>query len=249
MVFSKTFIKITSMAVLLALCVCCAGGGTSGTGLNTYRVHLTDLEGQGLAGVKVTLVETGSTSITDNAGDSEFQAAPAPVFTFLLESPSFTASAQVAPIQTADSRISIDLTVDPASAQTVEVTQFAVRAEVVGKCARYFVSTETIQQIAAVPDGRQCTLRVKVMSNGVLRGNIPVALQRSECAPGSVWITNRQALTGRGEDSGIAWINFEFFNSPGFCRLRILAPFGYKGFKPIEYPIQTLAQDAWASNR
>jgi hypothetical protein len=234
-----------ALAVSLLIGMQACGGGTGGTGVKVYQGNVRTLDQKPLRDARLTIEDTGETSSTDAEGNfSLFSKAFGARVNFLFETPQFSTSFTLTNISEDSSRINIGLVVDPAL-RKVEITQFSVKANIIGDCMRYFSNQESIEQIDEIPSSGSvlCTLDIRVYGDGLLRRKIPVVLQHSNCDSGSPWVTDEQTETGDGKHRGIARINFQFSPSKESCRYRILAPFNYRGFTPLSYPINTLIEN------
>ncbi len=234
-------IEIFGVALILFL-VGCAGGGTIGTGVNVLDGNISTSESMGIPGVKVTVAETGDFATTDEQGNFILEAQDVKrEITLLLEGPTFKTSTIVYETPEDSSRISLQLKIDPAG-EVVHLAQFSVRADMIKTCAQFFENGQTINQIKKVPRNTTCTLRVKVYGDGMLRRNIPVVLQHSPCGTDNGWKDYAGTLTGDGKIHGLAYVDFVFRESFDFCKYRLVAPYDYKGFRPVYYPIETIKQ-------
>lgn len=235
-----------SLFSVVALLMCAlifsgCGGGTSGTGLKSYEGTVLTREELPVQNATITLIQSGDFAITDNGGHFLLQSK---VFgervDFRIESSEISALFALQDIPEDSSTITMKLTIDP-STQTAEVNQFEVKAAFIEDCENYFVPGELPQQSDVVPEGMICTLRVEISKDGRLRRKVPFVIQHSACDESAEWKTVASAETGDGKDRGIAEVSFAFSSSEDHCRYRLLAPYNYRGFQTVSYPIETLA--------
>lgn len=241
---SKINLSVSSvfLLILIALAIQACGGGTGGTGIKAYEGNVRTLDQKPLSNARLTIEDTGDSSITDQEGNFIlYSRAFGAHVRFLIETPQFSQSFTLTDISADSSRINVGLVVDSA-AQSVQITQFSVKAKMVGKCAQYFQNGESIDQVIEIPSPGDvlCTLDMRVFGDGLLRRKVPIVLQHSGCDPDDEWITDAQTETGDKDRRGIAKLEFRFEATQQKCRYRILAPFNYRGFTPIAYPINTL---------
>lgn len=243
----KTVVRICAINLLLLPLIFAVGcgGGTSGTGLSNYEGSLKDVSGNPIADAKVTLLESGDTTVTDTNGAFLLQTEPlAEPPTLFIETPAGTDS--TVPLHSAaeaNDRLHVDIELNPTTKETNTI-EFKIKAAVAGFCDASFENHNgLIRQAVQLPQGQQCTLKVHVEGEGLLRGHIPVAIQVKSCTPDALWITIAEGETAQGLHQGIAQVNFAFFSSKEFCEYRVIAPYNYKDYQPIIYPFQTFAQE------
>lgn len=231
---------------ILASC----GGGTSGTGLQTFDGQVKSTDGDPIVGASVTLTATGEGAVTDERGrfvlSSAVELEPQQNLEFRLESPEFAGTFVVPDGAVVDgsSQITLDIVVDPVS-RTLELTNFSLQVQMVGPCAAAFLNEETVRQVVDLPRGTDCTVEVEVRGDGLLRGDIPVALQVRTCSgkPG-VWQTLRVAATGEGTSLGKVEMDFPFSNTEKYCRYRIVAPYQNPEYRAAAFAIESLQEQA-----
>ena len=243
---------LISIFIPLSLVGC--GGGTSGTGLQTFSGQVKSSTGEPVAGATLTLASTGDTAMTDASGRfvlrSTVKLETTERIELLLESSQFTGTVVVpeGAVTEGSAQITVDIVFDPVT-QTLEVTNFTLAVRMVGACQGAFENAEVIRQLVDVPEGIECSLEVELRGNGILRGNVPVMLQYRVCSGKSgVWQNQRGATTSTGADVGTARINFDFNNSRKFCRYRLVAPYNYRDYLPAVFEIQTLKEQEALNN-
>lgn len=241
-IFRKTALLWAIFPLLLFFSFQACGGGTGGTGVKAYEGTVRTLDQMPLNDAHLTIEDTGETSTSDVDGNFViYSKAYGARVKFLLETPLFSTSFTLNDISEDSSRVNVALVVDPAS-KRVNITQFSVKAKIVGDCMPYFTNGESIDQSVELPYPgiKTCTLDIRVYGDGLPRRKIPIALQHAGCDPNSLWIEDAQTETGDGNHRGKAKLSFQFSPSEDACRYRILAPFNYRGFSPLAYPINTL---------
>ncbi len=244
--------RLLSALVCLAL-ICLGtgcGGGTSGTGLQTFDGQVKSADGAPIAGARVTLTATGDAAVTDVEGrfvlQSSLEIKPEQRVEFLLQADDFSGTFVMpdGAVSEGSSQITIDLVVDPVS-RTLELTNFTLQVQMIGRCAAAFSNGEVVRQIAEVPAETRCTLSVELKGNGLLRGDIPVVLQYRPCTgKKGVWKNLYTARTGVAADIGRVELPFSFVDSDKFCRYRVVAPHDYRDYRAAFFGIDTLGEQA-----
>ncbi len=243
-----TWMVIIYLLTVLGGC----GGGTSGTGLGdvaqtTYVGTVQDPQGLPLASVQIENQATGDATTTDTAGG--FSLATAMVagdVPFSVTTPTFTSQFTVEAVPPDAPQVSLSITIDEVQ-QSLTVDRFVVEAAIVGQCSSYFDNSDVILQSARAPNGITCVAKVMVYLDGKARGHIPVAVQRSACAPDSPWVTVATGETFSGVHQGVAQLGFTFQDSAATCRYRIVTPYNYKGYLPVVYEIETFSAQEFDS--
>ncbi len=233
---------VLSIATLLASC---AGGGSAGTGggsgvERTFRGSVRSV-GAPVANVRVSLVETGATSVTDAEGKFSLQAnLPSDSATLGLIAAEGQAEQFVdVPIDNPDSTvISVDISLD-AQKLVESVSRFYMWARVVGECARYFDNQEIIRQKRKTPPELPCTMRFFVNGGVTPLENIPGAMQVRSC-DSTLWRPLATGATGRGAEAGVGEIDFTFIDNERNCEYRIVAPFDVPPLPELSVLLQTL---------
>lgn len=241
-------LAILSCIALVVLSGC--GGGTSGTGLQTFDGQVKSADGVPIVGASVTLTATGDSSLTDQQGRFVLRSAVDPKadhkIEFLLEAEDFSGTFEVpeGALTEGSSQITVDVVVDPVG-RTLELTNFTLTVQMTGRCASAFSNDEVIRQILELPRNTSCTLDAELKGNGLLRGNVPLVLQYRACSgkPG-VWQNMYVSTTGVGDKLGKAQIPFSFSDSAKFCRYRVVAPYNYRDYRSAVFALQTLSEQA-----
>lgn len=235
----KWMIIPAALIMVMALGGC--GGGTEGTGTRSYQGNIRSIDQQPLADVKVTIAETGDSSITDELGNFTVLSEPTNnTVTFVLEAEDFSTSVAVTDIPDTSTRLTVNIEVNTET-DTAEISNFAVRAGIVGYCNPFFENGEVIRQANRVPDGTQCTVKVRVFGDGALAERIPVAVQTLACDPDAIWETVETGSTGFGIRAGVAQIAFKYYQDSQHCSYRVIAPFNYQHYLPVAYPFLTFS--------
>lgn len=234
----KSFVVLITSIVLTS-----CGGGTSGTGMNTYEGRVGYDNGAPIEGATLTVESTGDSTTTNANGEFAVNSkAFGPEVAILAETSSFSERITVRNVFEEHSRIRVDVTIDSIR-QHASTTDFNVKAQFVGLCDVYFENRAIIRQANHVPQGTVCTLRVDLLADGERLDGATIALQYATCEPNSRWETLQTSQTGI-EGPGEAKISFEYKSSKEFCRYRIVAPFRLGNAWPIYYPIDTFAEQA-----
>lgn len=238
--FGRFCLRFTGLILLASICSC--GGGTSGSGLKTYKGLIDDTSNNALANVDVTIETTGDRTVTDESGRFSLQSsASGPEVPFLIESHDFVSRFVLKEIPDDSAHISVNITVDTET-DIATVDQIDVRAGFVGLCDDYFENNETIRQANHVPEGTICTLKVRVFGDGQPLPHVPVAVQYNSCEASTPWETLVTSYTGVGVRAGVVQLNFPFIDSTAYCRYRVVAPFGATNRNLIYYPIDTFSE-------
>lgn len=245
---------VTLILIGIPLLLSACGGGTSGTGLQTFSGQVKSSTGEPVAGATVTLASTGDTAMTDASGRfvlrSTIKLETSERIELLLESSQFSGRVVVpeGAVTEGSAQITVDIVFDP-DTQTLEITNFTLAVRMVGACQGAFENAEVIRQLVEVPEDIECSLEVELRGNGILRGNVPVMLQYRVCSGKSgVWQNLRGSTTLTGTEVGTARINFDFNNSRKFCRYRVVAPYNYRDYLPAVFEVQTLKEQEALNN-
>lgn len=237
------FLVLATVGMLLTLEGC--GGGSAGTGFDTQGRSLT-IEGallssdnEPLSGVVVTVVQTGSSTVTDTAG------------VFSLNTPPITGDAELtfergeesgsATVPVTEEATSVQLVVTLTPDLTkIEENSYSMTSDIGGDCSSYFSDQTPIKQTAEVPTSAKCTAIVQVLNGGVPASGVPFAVQYRGCDENDPWVTLALGETGSDEDAGKGEIPFTFINDELRCVYRIVTPFNIDGATLVAKEIQTL---------
>lgn len=229
--------------ILISGLVAACGGGTSGSGLNSYEGRVVNQSGAPLEGVRLTIESTGETTETDFQGYFILQSGASDAQIYLLaQRGDFKDRLRVDNVFEGDSRFRIDVTIDSIR-QRAAVTNFNMRARMVGLCDYYFENGIFIRQSNRVPGGTTCTLRVELFADGSPLNDARVALEYSSCDAGAQWKLLKEVTTGVEGEDGAAKIRFAYRSAPDFCRYRIVAPYRFATAWPLYYPIETFQEN------
>ena len=241
--FNHVISACIALALSLSLSAC--GGGTSGSGVTSYEGKVSGTDERGLGDVTLSIESTGDSTTTDAYGNFALSSqATGPSVSFVAESSGFSTRFVVENVLEDSSRVHVHVTIDQTqNAATAIATHHNVKAVVVGRCARFFDNREYIRQIRKVPDGNECMIKVTLLADGIPDDGAEVALQYASCTPGATWRNETVSTTGSANDTGIAWLMFNFSNDAGHCRYRIVAPLSGHSPSAIVYPINTLAEE------
>lgn len=222
------------------------GGGTSGTGLSNYEGQLRDVSGDPIPNAKVTIIESGDGTVTDQNGSFIIQTEPlSEPGTILIETQSGSDST-VALQSAADENESlhVDIILDPEQS-TAEAVEFKVKAAIAGYCDAFFENREYIRQAVQLPQGQLCTVKISVEGEGRPRGGIPVVVQTKACKADAEWVNVSEGETARGLHEGIAQVTFPFYSTETECEYRVLAPYKYKDYLPAVVSFETFAEQTF----
>lgn len=237
--------SLPKMLFVLITCLTLAscGGGTSGTGMNTYEGRMAYDSGAPIEGATLTVESTGDSTTTDSNGEFVVNSkASGPEVVILGETSVFSERITVRNVFQEHSRIRVNVTIDSVK-QHASTTDFNVKAQFVGLCDYYFENRAIIRQANHVPEGTVCTLKVDLMANGEKLDGAMIALQFATCEPHARWKTLQTTQTG-AESPGEAKMSFEYISSKEFCRYRVVAPYKFGNAWPIYYPIDTFAEQS-----
>jgi len=250
--------KFTATVRVLTLCLSlaffgCQGGGTQGTGVpkSLYTGRLTTADGAGFSDAKLEISETGATTQTDEHGNFDLESSSqTSTVTFVVSKDQFQATAVLDNAPLSNKPVSVEISIDvqnnTADARLItltDVSQFDVKASIVGSCGPYFTSSAgEIHQFSPLTNGTSCLAHVEVRGDGILKGGVKVAVQRKPCRDHAVWITTEVRITGTSVRTGLANVPFRLFDSERACAYRIVAPFGQDSHSVDTVPIVTLAQ-------
>ncbi|NDC37755.1 MAG: carboxypeptidase regulatory-like domain-containing protein [Proteobacteria bacterium] len=239
-----------SLLGICAISLAGCGGGTSGTGLQTFDGQVKSADGDPVAGATVTLTATGEAAVTDESGRfvlrSAVESDPQQQLEFLLESTDFngTFSVPESALSEGSAQISVDIVIDPVT-RTLELTNFSLQVRMVGFCSAAFSNGDTVRQLRELPPGTRCTLQTEVRGDGIPRENVPFALQVRTCSGRrGAWQTVAVTSTGEGETRGSALMEFAFISTAKLCRYRVVAPFNDPNYRPAVFAIETLREQA-----
>jgi hypothetical protein len=79
--------------------------------------------------------------------------------------------------------------------------------------------------------------------------SVQLVLEYSSCDESQEWTPIAVAQTGSGRSAGAAEINFEFKNTPEFCRYRVVLQQAIGKFPFVTYPIDTLTEQEIQGDR
>lgn len=226
-------LPITVILIFILALVGCAGGGTSGTGLEVVdgTVNLTTLSP--LSDANVTVIETGDSGMTDQTGHFHIGlSGTTDVITLLVEKDELQVRVAVNGLPGEAEVVSVLVLINSADqsgqATVIDysgVREFRLAASVVGRCDLYFENhPERIRQANPVAPGTQCTLKASVQADGIDAGGVLVGLERRACAEGSPWRLVTAARTVTGPNQGTVQIPFNFYDSERACFYRVSAP-------------------------
>jgi len=243
----RGYVLVKALTVLVALCVVlgCAGGGSAGTGgggglTRTFQGTVSSL-GEPVANARISIVETGATTITDESGKFSVQTElPADMATLgLIATEGQEEQFVDVPIENPDATVvSVDLTLG-AQKLVQSISRFCVWARLVGECAQFFDNAEIIRQKRRTLDELPCTMRFFVNGGTAPLENIPGAMQVRSC-DSSVWRPLATGSTGRGPLAGVGEIEFTFIDNQRNCEYRIAAPFNASPLPELSVLLQTL---------
>ncbi len=240
-------LKLRTEQIALSLILCWltllaggCGGGTSGTGIKSYEgVVKNAVNDEPLPNVTVTEEETGASTVTDPRGQFLLVSeAKGEELQFHLESDEFESRFIVHNVPEESARVTVEVAVD-VQEHSIQVEQLSMRAGMVGACDRYFENHDVIRQSNRVPSNTLCTLKAIVLGDGQRRSNVPVALQVRACQIGAEWRTLQVVKTDSGVHRGVAQISFPYLDSISYCQYRLVAPFEYKDYRPVTFPLHT----------
>ncbi len=237
------FLILATVGMLFTLEGC--GGGSSGTGFDTQGRTLT-IEGallssdnEPLSGVVVTVVETGSSTVTDAAGVFSLSTPPLTGDAELTFERGEESGAATVPVADEATSVQIVVTLTP-DLSKVEENSYSMTSEIGGDCSSYFSDETPIKQLSEVPQSAQCTAVVQVLNGGVPASGVPFAVQYRGCNDTDPWVTLALGETGSDEDAGKGEVPFSFTNDNLRCVYRIVTPFNIDGATLVAKEIQTL---------
>ena len=229
--------------LLVGICTAC-GGGTTGTGVQTYEGQIVTTKEQPLQNVKVTILETGATDTTDANGSFSIPTEVSnSAVNLKLEGDNIDTTYQVKTTSASDSKVRVTIHIDEVT-RNVEVTEFAAEVAMVGQCDHYFQNDVVIRQTREVPPNTTCTLKVILYGDGKLQGDLPVELQVRGCDPFTMWHSIDTERTGVGLHRGVAQLSMDYQSSKVFCEYRVLAPVNVPGYSPLDYRVHTYRYEA-----
>jgi len=241
----------------IILCVCVAllpffascassGGGNVGTGIVTVKGSVRNDSAQPLAGVEVTVINTGDTTLSDSLG----------YFSLVTEtdeenlSVSITSGdvAHVAEIAITDpgntTVLSMEIIINEDSG-SVELRNVEMMSKIVGKCDYYFENhRDVVMQANKTPASVDCLAKTWLSSEGAPLSGLNVMIQYRACAEGSPWKDLSWGKTNGPPHSGIAQIPFTFIDSEERCVYRVVAPYLELGYQEAEQLIYTMTKRA-----
>lgn len=230
------------LSIVLLLCHAACGGGTSGSGIKTYEGRVYTTAGDNITDARVLIEDTGDSAYTDDQGIFRLQSEVSESeVTFLIETDQLTVRFPVKNTSDDYSSVQLDVRIDLQTSK-VHARELELDAWFAGLCDYYFENREIIRQANAVPAGTICSLNVRLRGDGRLLADTPVAVQYAGCEEKALWHTKAISRTGTDRHTGYAEINFEFIDSPEYCRYRVIAPYGPSSMKPVVYPIDTFTE-------
>lgn len=236
------FLLHLTLLILLSLTAC--GGGSSGTGIgndpDTLRVAglVVNESGEALEGATVTLVDTGESATTDEAGGFNLTSAPTDVATTLsVAVGEVSGSILVAPDNQSSGELDLSLMYDPATG-AANLLSHTLRARIVRACSPQFLNARTVTQIGVVPSGFTCTLEVEIKSDGTPLDDVEFALEYRGCAKNDQWVRLGEGRTG-SSGMGSGEISFEFQSDPVRCVYRALGPLNRSELEPLAAQLHT----------
>ena len=197
------------MGLLLTLDGC--GGGSAGTGIGTETRSLT-IEGtlvsetnKPLAGVTVTILETGDSSVTNTAGQFTITTDPFEGDTTLEYQRGKKRGSTIISAQQDSGAIQIVLKVNPLFDE-VTADSLVVDSRIVGRCESYFENKTPIRQSNRVPSGTRCVAKARVLTGTTPLAHAPIAIQYRACEADSPWITVTLGETLSGANIGVGQV-------------------------------------------
>jgi hypothetical protein len=237
------FLVLATVGMLFTLEGC--GGGSAGTGFDTQDRSLT-IEGallssnnEPLSGVVVTVVETGSSTITDATGVFSLNIPPVTGNAELTFERGEESGGATVPLAKDATSVQIVVTLTPELTK-VEENSYSMTSKIGGDCSSYFSDESPIKQISEVPPSTQCTAVVQVLNGDIPASGVPFAVQYRGCNENDPWITLALGETGSDENAGKGEVPFTFTNDTLRCVYRIVAPFNIDGATLVAKEIQTL---------
>ncbi|MCI5066212.1 carboxypeptidase-like regulatory domain-containing protein [bacterium] len=223
------------------------GGGSGGTGTTVERRLIegtvVDEVETPVVGAEVTILDTGDTTITGDLGNFSFESEINTASIQLeVKTPGFEAVTRVEIGDNPNQGIALEITVN-STLQEIEVDELEVEAKIVGVCDFFFENRRTIRQSNEVPKGGvDCTARITVSALGTPLSQVPVGIEYKRCAANSRWMKLAESSTLGPPNSGVAQIQFRFFDDRTHCVYRIRAPFEVPRSPEIVYKVDTFTK-------
>ena len=240
--FLTLFLVIATVGMLLTLEGC--GGGSAGTGFDpqgrnvTIEGALLTSQNEPLAGVIVTVVETGSSTVSDSSGLFSLNTPPTTGDAELtFERGEVTGETTVALSQDSSS-VQIVVVLTP-ELTTVTSSSYTMTSGINGACAEFFSDETPIRQLSPVPAGTECSAMVQILAGQDMAQKVPFAVQYRSCEDDAPWITIALGQTSEGEAAGSGNITFPYVDDTRRCVYRIVAPFNIDGATLVAKEIQT----------
>lgn len=232
-----TAIALWSLTAACLLSMSGCGGGSAGTGIETKTIEGTirSTEDAPLAGVVITVTETGDSTVSNASGEFSIQTAVSgSVVELAINGETVDSSLQLN-VSDNSTTVNLAVTVDEATS-SLELKNVEVLTGVVGACNFAFENHRVIRQGNRLSPGTVCTVKSVVMSNGEPLRGIEILLQRKGCAPNSPWLVESRDKT---RSSGAGQVNFTYFDDPDHCEYRIVTPYNHPLFNAVVTYIRT----------
>jgi len=232
------------LASILAMSGC--GGGSEGTGTGTERVvsgSVRSLDDLPVTDATVTILETGDSTVTDEAGNFQIQAATLPETILIeVESGDLTAQSTVANFDDQTEAIQVIVTVDSEDPEpsVQPASNISVWSRIVGACRNNFLNGLVIRQNTPINGSTTCTMKFFASGDGKKLERLPAEMQVRACGS-TEWTTLAQGRTGFGINAGVGQIPFTFIDDPEHCEYRLAAPINSSISEPIFIYVSTFS--------
>ena len=256
--FTKKSFRVlifTIAAFLTCISFTACGGGSSGTGTGSTTIEGTvkSEEGEPLAGITVTIIETGDNDITDDAGffsiTSDIETSEVTLEILKDENSLTVELSNVSNEESATLEVEIEVSED---LKEISVTNLEVSAKIAGFCDLYFENRRVIRQSNSLPaEETKCTAKVSVKGDGKGLGGVPFIIESRRCREkGSEWTRLAQGMTRSDQKSlGTGQAQFSFINSKQHCVYRIVAPYNLPNLQEVTYFIHSFKKQEFDRNR
>lgn len=237
-------------AVFIGVCTHGCGGGSVGTGTGegvaTFAGTVVSRDGAPVAGVTVSIADSGEAVVTDENGsfsltvpddlvEAEVQLQ---LSSTVVQEPDSTAPADELSEQT----LEVVLTEAPVP---VEVRTVEVSVRIAGACAESFSNDRSIVQSLPIPEGAVCSLEVEVTDSGVPRSDLQFALEYRACADDAPWNPLLIGVTTSIDAPAVGSAEFPFTANGERCVYRVIAPFEAPELSPVIFEITTLFKQGY----
>ena len=228
------------LTIVLIFLTSCAGGGSEGTGTRMVTGLVITKSSAPVTQASVTILETGDSGTTDDAGKFSIQTSSiSGNLTLEIVKQDLTVTATVPDVEADATSVNVSVTVDTDNASAT-VSDIHIWARIVGACDIYFENRDVIRQSNKVPtSGVNCTAKVFASGNGKRLQNIPVGMEVRACDE-SRWRKIAEGRIGTGANAGVGQVNFKFLDNQRNCEYRIAAPYQVDGVEPLHIYLATL---------